>query len=199
MSRSIPSPFIVAVGGTPRVGSTTERALLTALQGAEALGARTQLFSGRFLATLPIYQPQTEARTAAERELVDSIRRADGLLLATPGYHGGTSGLVKNALDLLEDLREDARPYLDGRAVGCIVCASGAQSAATTLVALRSTVHALRGWPTPLGATLNTSAELLDAQGNFADASTPQLLRQIGEQVADFAACRLSRARPALR
>ncbi len=55
--------------------------------------------------------------------MVDSIRQCDGLIVATPAYHGTLSGLVKNALDYLEELRDDERPYLDGRAVGCIVCA----------------------------------------------------------------------------
>ena len=46
-----------------------------------------------------------------------AVSAADGLIIASPGYHGGISGLVKNALDYVEDLRGDARPYLDGRAV----------------------------------------------------------------------------------
>jgi len=81
-------------------------------------------------------------------------RRHDpsGLIVASPGFHGGPSGLIKNALDHLEELRGDDRPYLDGRAVGCIVCAAGWQATAT-----RSTVHALRGWPTPLGVTINST------------------------------------------
>ncbi len=55
--------------------------------------------------------------------LVEAVRECDGLVLGSPAYHGGLSGLVKNALDYLEDLHDDAPPYLDGRAVGCIVCA----------------------------------------------------------------------------
>ena len=60
---------------------------------------------------------------------------------------------MKNAIDLLEDLRGDSRVYLDGRAVGCIVTAAGWQGCNTTLGAMRGIVHALRGWPTPLGVT----------------------------------------------
>jgi FMN reductase len=44
------------------------------------------------------------------------VRAADVLVIATRGYHSGISGLVKNALDTLEELRDDERPYLDGRA-----------------------------------------------------------------------------------
>ena len=79
------------------------------------------------------------------------------MIIASPAFHGGPSGLIKNALDHIEELRTDERPYLDGRAVGCIVCAAGWQATTTTLASLRSTVHALRGWPTPLGVTINTT------------------------------------------
>jgi hypothetical protein len=46
---------------------------------------------------------------------------------------GGISGLVKNALDYVEDLRDHELPYLDGRAVGCIGCAYRRQATTTTL------------------------------------------------------------------
>ena len=36
-------------------------------------------------------------------------RGAHALIIGSPGYHGGISGLVKNALDYLEELREDPR------------------------------------------------------------------------------------------
>ena len=90
----------------------------------------------------------------ARLALVDAVRAADGVIIASPGYHGSISGLVKNGLDGLEDLRDDVRPYLDGRAVGLIVAADGAQAAGATLSTLRNIVHALRGWPTPLGVVL---------------------------------------------
>ncbi len=78
-------------------------------------------------------------------------------MICSPGYHGGVSGLVKNAIDWVEELREDERPYFDGRAVGLIVVADGWQATVTTLTSLRSIVHALRGWPTPLGVAINAA------------------------------------------
>ncbi len=90
-------------------------------------------------------------------------------MLVSPGYHGTVSGLVKNALDYIEDLRDDPRPYLDGRAVGCVATASGWQAAVTTLTSLRSIVHALRGWPTPLGAAVNSAQVEFTADGGCTD------------------------------
>ena len=80
------------------------------------------------------------------------------IIVASPAYHGGVSGLVKNALDYVEDLRDAKRPYLDGRAVGCIACAGGWQAAVATLTGLRSISHALRGWPTPLQKKRSSAA-----------------------------------------
>lgn len=147
---------VVGLGGTTRPGSSSERALRGALDACERLGATTELFAADDLG-FPIYSPGvTEADARVERYL-EAIRRADGIVLCSPGYHGGVSGLVKNAIDWVEELRTDDRPYFDGRPVGLIVVADGWQATATTLTSLRSIVHALRGWPTPLGVTVNAA------------------------------------------
>lgn len=178
-------PFIVGIGGTLRPGSSSEIALRVALDAAAAAGARTQAFVGADI-ELPIYAPERPGRSPAALAFLDAVRRADGVLIASPGYHGSISGLVKNALDYLEDLRGDARPYLDGRAVGCIVCAYGWQATGSTLSALRDIVHALRGWPTPLGATINSS-EPVFADGRCVDARALAHLATVGRQVVEFA------------
>jgi FMN reductase len=181
------SPLIIGIGGTTQATSSTQRAIVIALQAAEALGARTQYFDGPFLARLPIYAPENQQRTAEQQELVEAVRKADGLLLATPAYHAGISGLLKNAIDLLEDLRGDTRPYLDNRAVGCIVNGFGWQGGGTTLVSVRTIVHALRGWPTPMGVTLNSAEKIFDAQGACTDEKVANQLRMVTQQVVEFA------------
>jgi FMN reductase len=180
-------PLVIAVGGSARPGSSTDRALRVALLAAEHAGARTSIFDGAFLARLPIYHPASPDRTDEARELLAAVRLADGLLLASPGYHGGMSGLVKNALDYLEDLRGDERPYLEGRAVGCVVTALGWQAAANTLAGLRSVVHALRGWPTPLGVALNTAEDIFDLDGSCTDEKAALQLELVANQVVGFA------------
>nr|WP_133901220.1 NAD(P)H-dependent oxidoreductase [Actinophytocola oryzae] len=175
-------PLVVGIGGTGRPGSTTERALELALASAEGDGAEVHLLGGAFLSALPLYLPQHVHRDGNARELLSLVARADGVVVASPSYHGGVSALVKNALDYLEDLREDCRPYLDGRAVGCVVTSAGWQAGGATLAALRSIVHALRGWPTPLGVTLNTTERPLDGDRPVAQ------LHLVGRQVVQFAA-----------
>ncbi len=181
------APLIVGIGGTPRPDSTTERAVRIALDAAEAQGARTMLFGGAILAKLPLYIPGSHERTEEEQALVDAVRQCDGIIVGTPGYHGSLSAPVKNALDLLEDIAKDDRPYLEGRAFGAIVTAYGWQACGTTLVTLRSIAHALRAWPTPLGATLNGSTPLFDADGACVDPKVSEQLAAVAGQVCDFA------------
>jgi FMN reductase len=180
-------PLVVGIGGTTRALSSTDRALRISLQAAEEAGARIHLFDGAFLSRLPHYAPENPERNDDQHQLVEMVRRSDGLIVASPGYHGGVSGLVKNGLDLLDDLRDDQRCYLDGRAVGCIVIAAGWQACVSTLTALRSIVHALRGWPTPFGATLNSTEQIFDATGACRDGNVGLQLATVGRQVVEFA------------
>lgn len=135
---------------------------------------------------MPLYDPHELGRTPAALHLVQKIRECDGIVIASPGYHGTISGLIKNAVDYIEDLGRDERPYLSGRAVGCIGCGSGWQAAASTLAGLRSIVHALRGWPTPLGSMVNSTDAVFDGQGNCLNEQVRAQTELIAEQVLEF-------------
>jgi FMN reductase len=182
-------PLIVGIGGTPRAGSATERALLLALRQAEAAGARTKLFGGEFLERLPHFNPGPAGPSAEQAELAQAVRDADGIILATPGYHGSLSGVVKNALDTLELTRADAQPYFHGKPVGIIITADGAQAGGTTLMAVRSIIHAMRGWPTPYGAALN-AVNLFDAAGECRETRDAGQIATVADQVMEFAQMR---------
>ncbi|MQP68231.1 NADPH-dependent FMN reductase [Niveispirillum sp. SYP-B3756] len=181
-------PLIVGFGGTTRPGSSGERMVAAVLAATAELGAQTTLFGGAALAALPHFAPENPDRTPEQREFVEAVRAADGLVIGSPGYHGGVSGLVKNAIDLLEDLRSDARVYFDGRAVGLVVTAAGWQAGGVTLSALRGIVHAMRGWPTPLGIAVNTVAQKpFDAEGRLVDADIAAQVKAQAEQVMRLA------------
>jgi FMN reductase len=112
---------ILAIGGSTRPGSSSEQALRVAGRGAEGAGAKVTYITGRDL-MFPIYDTETPDRSDNAKKFLEAVAAADGLIISTPGYHGGMSGMIKNALDYIEDLREGPRVYLDGMAVGCICC-----------------------------------------------------------------------------
>lgn len=152
------APHIVALGGTLRAESTTGRLLAAALEIAEARGARTTLLTGDDIA-FPHYEPGNADSHAAIGRYLGALRTADAVIVGSPGYHGTLSGLVKTALDYVEQLRADERVYFDGLPVGLIATAAGWQAAVSTLQALRTITHSLRGWPTPMGLAINTAEE----------------------------------------
>ncbi len=175
---------VVGIGGTLREGSSSERLVRATLDRCAARGAQVQMFDGPFLAQLPHYDPGAPIRNQAERALVDGVRTADALVIASPGYHGGISGLVKNAIDLLEELARDERPYFDGRPVGLIVSAAGWQATGMTLSALRGVVHAMRGWPTPLGIAVNSVEQRpFDVSGALVDAAISNQIEMLADQL----------------
>jgi FMN reductase len=191
-----PQPLILGIGGTTRPGSSSERALRYVLARARALGADTELLTGPQL-VLPIYVPEAAGRDAAVDRLVAALRRSSGLVVASPGYHGSLSGLIKNALDYAEDMRNDRPPYFEDRAVGLIACANGWQATGATLAALRSIVHALRGWPTPLGVAINTGECRFGEDDLPSNPATERQLATLAAQVVRFAEQRAAYERSA--
>ena len=186
MSKS--RPLIVGIGGTMTANSSSERVMRHVLAQCEARGAETICFDGNAL-DLPMYGYGTP-RTDKAIALIDALRRAEGVVIASPGYHGTVSGLIKNALDYIEDMARDDRPYFEGRAVGLITVAAGWQATGTTLATLRSIVHALRGWPTPMAITVNSVMPVFAADGSVSDATLLKQLDILAQQVVGFARMR---------
>lgn len=178
--------FVVGIGGTTLPGSSTERSLAAVLATIGTRGIATQLFDGAALARLPLYVPGQRDRTAEEHDFVAAIRRATGVVIASPGYHGSISGLVKNALDLIEETARDDRPYLSGMPVGLIATAYGWQATGSTIAALRSIAHALRGWPTPFAAAINSRSTRFEADGSCDDEGVTHQLTVIADQIVGF-------------
>jgi FMN reductase len=182
MTESSDRPLVVGIGGTLRSNSSTEQALRYCLAAVERQGGRTTLYCGKDL-DLPMYSPHELERTPKAAELVGALRDADAVVVASPGYHGSVSGLIKNALDYIEDLREDPRVYLDNTPWGCITCAYGWQAAVGTLGQLRSIGHALRAWPTPLGVAINSADQIWDETGELVDLTVKNQLDMLATQV----------------
>jgi FMN reductase len=177
--------LIIGLGGSGNPTGSTERILKHALLAAEAEGADTLYFDGKAL-DMPMYS-YGGARTDQAKALIDALRRADGIIIASPGYHGTVSGLIKNALDYVEDMAKDERVYFEGRAVGLIAVAAGWQATGSTLATLRSITHALRGWPTPMAVAVNSAQPVFLDDGSVSDPSITKQLEILASQVVQFA------------
>ncbi len=92
----------------------------------------------------------------------------------------------------MEDLREDPSPYLEGRAVGCIICANGQQALGSALANMRAIIHTLRGWNTPYAVTINSRNQLVGSHLDLVSEDTLQRLRLVASQVVQFATMRIN-------
>jgi FMN reductase len=184
-------PFLVGIGGTLRPDSTSELALKVALAEAEHLGAEVEMVAGRALA-LPPYDPARPSPTEDVARLLALLRRADGVIISSAAYHGSIPGFLKNAIDYLENLRNDGQSYLEGRAVGCIICAQGQQALGSALANLRAIIHTLRGWNTPYAATINSSERPFGPEPDQVDDNVRAQLGLVATQVWQFALMRIN-------
>lgn len=88
---------ILAISGSLRAASYNTAALKAAARLAPP-GVKVQLYQG--IGTLPLFNPDLDnADIAAVDDWRAAIDSADALLIASPEYAHGVSGVLKNALD----------------------------------------------------------------------------------------------------
>src|SRR5207247_9510974 len=75
--------------------------------------------------------------------LRQEVKQAQGIILGTPEYHGGYSGVLKNALDLL------GFEELEGNMLGLVGVSGGAMGAFGAMNSLREVGRALHAWVVP--------------------------------------------------
>ncbi|MET9370685.1 NAD(P)H-dependent oxidoreductase [Streptomyces griseoflavus] len=177
---TVRTPHIVLLSGSLRAGSTSDRVAQWCARRVTAAGATARVFTGAEL-DFPAYRPGLAGCHAGVAGFLDELRCADGVVLVSPAYHASVSGLLKNALDVVNDI-DGPRPYLDGRAIGTVAVGAGSQGAATTLTTLRTIAHALRGWPAPLGVALTRAPApqaAADRQQAPDEARLDEMVRQV--------------------
>ena len=182
VSPAPPDPRVSVVGicGSLREKSYTRMALAVALQGAAEVGAATRLIdlrdydlvfcNGNNAADLP------EGVLRLRRE----VRAAQGILLGTPEYHGGYSGVLKNALDLM------GFDEFEGKMVGLIGVGAGRMGAFNALNGLRSIGRALHAWVIPEQVSIAQAGKEFDESGRLRDPELARRVKEVGRNVARF-------------
>lgn len=135
---------VLGIGGSLREPSFTYAALEHAVAIARRLGCQASVFDLR-RHELPFCNgdkkdPRPDHPTVAR--LRSAVAGAHALILATPEYHGSVSGVLKNALDLLDF------EHMEAKVVGGISLLGG-QTNANALNDLRRIVRWCHGWMIP--------------------------------------------------
>ncbi|MFF3775657.1 NAD(P)H-dependent oxidoreductase [Streptomyces sp. NPDC002232] len=193
---SVGAPRIVVISGSLRPGSTCDRVAAWCAERSAEQGASVRVFTGSEI-DFPAYRPGLAETHAAVAGFLGELRASDGVILVSPTYHATVSGLLKNALDYVNDIGGPV-PYLEGRAIGTVAVGAGAQGAVSTLTTLRTVGHALRGWPTPVGVAVATAPEEPAADGTGLAPDAARLVEMVS-QVVWLGGARAARpARPAV-
>lgn len=171
------TPHVVLVSGSLRAGSTCDRVASWCAERVTERGASARVFNGAEI-DFPAYRPGLEETHEGVAAFLDELRRADGVVLVSPSYHATVSGLLKNALDFVNDI-QGPLPYLEGRAIGTVAVGAAAEGAVSTLTTLRTIGHALRGWPTPVGVAVS-QAPARPGRGT-ADDSADRLVQMVSQ------------------
>jgi FMN reductase len=160
--------------------------LQTALAGAAAAGATTQLLDLREL-DLPMYRSDSNTPNAAAATLIERCYAADGLVWSSPMYQGTISGALKNALDWLHVLGDRQPPYLHDKVIGLVSAAGGTQGL-QAINTMEFSVRALRGWAVPYVVPVASAHRVFDNEGHVRDPGVDLQLRTLGAEVVRVAA-----------
>ena len=172
---------VAGICGSLRQASYTRMALTIALRGAEESGAEVHLIDLRDYHLIFCDGGDSADLPADVIRLCDDVKRAQGVILGTPEYHGGYSGVLKNALDLM------GFDEFGGKMIGLIGVSGGSTGAFGALSGLRSVGRAVHAWVVPEQAAISNVDEVFDDRGNCTDPEIEKRLKAVGRQVAKFA------------
>ena len=174
--------FVVGICGSIRSGSYTRLAVQIALQGAQEVGVQTRLIDLKDY-HLVFCDGKEDESTFPEDvfKLRREVSQAGGIILGTPEYHGGVSGVLKNALDLM------GFDEIEGKMIGLVGVSGGELGAVHALNSLRAVGRALHAWVIPEQASIPEAWKVFDESGNLKDSDLEKRVKEVGRQVARFA------------
>lgn len=174
---------ILAFAGSLRKGSYN-RALLRAAEELAPESLNIQIFD---LEGIPLYNADVEAQGDPKRvsEFKEAVRKADGLLIATPEYNHGVPGVTKNAIDWAS--RPARKAPLNEKPVGILGASPGMTGSARGQSQLRQAFEFTNSYCMPQPEILVYRAhEKFDDDGNLTDEATRKFLGNYLEALYDW-------------
>lgn len=169
---------IVGIGGSLRPNSHSQIALNFAAQRVEALGAEVEILDLRTM-QLPFCNGEDGYPGYPDVErLRNAVKQADGLILATPEYHGSVSGVLKNALDLMDF------EQLDGKVTG-LISVLGGQSNSNALNDLRVIMRWVHAWVIPEQIAVGQAWKAFGPDAKIVDEKLSQRFDQFAQSLVE--------------
>jgi FMN reductase len=155
---------IVGIPGSLRQRSSSHRALEHAMMLLTRMGCHTHIIDLRETRLPFCNGDRNELETDSEVVyLRNAVSKAHAIVLSTPEYHGSLSGVLKNALDLLD------QSHLEGKVSG-VISVLGGPANSNALNDLSRIMRWCHAWVIPQQIAIgHASAAFIDGQIRDAD------------------------------
>jgi len=168
-------PELIGVSGSLRPGSCSLKLLNLAFNELEKLGHK-----GKYLDIQNLNLPFCDGRLEAYPKYPDvkllrkDFLQAKGIILVTPEYHGSISGVLKNALDLLDSEQFSGKVF-------ALISVMGGIPSTLALETMRTICRQLNSWVLPKQLVVSSSYSAFDSEGNLKDVKARERLREMME------------------
>ncbi|RXJ00376.1 NAD(P)H-dependent oxidoreductase [Anaerobacillus alkaliphilus] len=166
---------VVALVGSTRRNSTTRKATEIVVKEIERHGGCVEIIHFKDV-KLPMYDGDLKKENYPKEimSFINKVASADGVILASPEYHGSLSGVLKNALDYL-GARE-----MSGKIAGILTTAGSKLGAANTVNTLHQICRNLHAWALPQSPSVPAAYEAFDENGSLKDKKLQERLESLG-------------------
>lgn len=170
---------IVAISGSVRPRNYTARALALVLdEFKKQPGIAVKAIDPASLnLPFPGIDPGSEATMALQAE----VRKAAGVVLATPEYHGSFSSVMKLVIENL-----GFPSVLSGKPVALLGVAAGSIGAIKSLEHLRGVCSHIGAFVLPLPVSVPNVQKIFDDEGRCLDPSIEKLIRSVATNLTNY-------------
>ena len=148
---------ILAIGGSRRPDNNTDKALRIAVEELEAGGAEVEWVR---VGELRLLLPGEAGESEDSGRLQEKVLAADGILIATPEYHGSISSTLKLVIDNL-----GFPSTIEGKPVAILGVAMGENGARNALTHLRHILTHIGGRVLPEETSVGKVHKKFDGEG----------------------------------
>ena len=185
-------PKILALAGSTRAGSYNKIILRYAVEGAKRAGAKITLIDLKDY-PMPLYDGDLEKEHGIPengKKLFNMMLEHHGLLIASPEYNSGISGVLKNSLDWASRPVPNIKPLaaFDNKVAGLISASPGALGGLRGLAALRYVLGNIKVLVLPEQVAVPKVNEMIDDKGVMKDEKKQQALENLGKHLTEVIA-----------
>ncbi len=170
-------PSILAIGGSRRPGNNTDKALRIAVEELAAGGGRVDWVR---VGELRLPLPGEPSDSPDPERLRQKVLAAEGILIATPEYHGSISSTLKLVIDNL-----GYPSTFEGKTIAILGVAMGPNGARNALAHLRHILTHIGGQVLPVETSVGSVHKKFDESGRCLEPEVEEAIRRVARGLLD--------------